>query len=126
MSTPLEVSKSDRPHRDECEVLDFDVDLLGSDDRIHVRYFLHEGRVVEFAMMQQAMVGPDEWADVVKVDCCHDEVHVHRYSSAGVQVSRTVIRPIRSLDDVETGLDEAEELIYEHWEENRRRWNDGR
>ena len=48
------------PEWAECARQDFIVDLLGGEDRLVVRYTVHRGQVVDFAMTQQALMD-DEW-----------------------------------------------------------------
>lgn len=67
-----------------------------------------------------------EWGPILRIDCCHDEVHIHRFDSSGGESVRKVLRKIESADDIRMGYDEGEREIFDHWEENVRRWGGGR
>jgi hypothetical protein len=98
---------------------------VSENDRIIQRMTFLRGRVIEFPLMQEHRQG-NSWWRVVRVDTCHDEVHVHRYAGGGNEFRRDLIKPITCQADVEAGLDEAEALIFDQWEENLRRWHLGR
>ena len=84
------------------------------------------GKLVDFLLKHEVEEDDGIVADVVKVDCCDDEVHIHRYDADGEEVTRTTIRPIYTQDDVVRGLDDAKGLVYERWQENHGRWERGR
>lgn len=98
---------------------------LDADSQIYVRQMVLRGQVVAFAVMQQRLLHGG-WVDVVRVDSCHGEVHVHRWGRSGQELHREVIRPIAGQEDVDYGLDVALEIVEGHWEENLRRWDLGR
>lgn len=81
-------------------------------------------RLASFAVMLYVEEAGDEH-EMARVDCCHDEVHVHYFQRGGDQIDRRVLLDITEPNDVEAGylaamdvMDEAEEI----W----RRWNGGR
>jgi hypothetical protein len=122
-TTPEPVAWS--PDLTRCQIEDYIFDLF-SEDRVCVRMaFDDRKQVVDFAMVQETY---DEglWVPVCKIDCKHNEVHMHWYHQSSRQTERKVIHPIESADDVRRGWDEAAELIYGRWEDNRRRWSGGR
>lgn len=106
--------------------------LLGTSDAVVVSLWTDEnGRIVHFAMVQQTALYVDdeaepEWVEVAKVDCAHGEVHVHRYSSTGRELSKKAFCTINSPDDVTAGYEYAQTVIFDQWEENLRRWEYGR
>ena len=102
------------------------IDLMASGHRIYQRLDVPKGQVVDFCLSHQAYVEDvDAWLDVVRVDCCHGEVHAHHLDREGRQLTRSVIRPIGHVGDVQAGLEEAEALIYDRWEQHARRWDRG-
>lgn len=101
--------------REDCKIDLFD------DDRVVIRQSVDSrNQVVDFSMTQQTLED-GVWSDVCRVDCSHDEVHVHWFDVAGRQVDRTVIRPITCIDEVHRGWDEASDIVFEGWQENLQR-----
>lgn len=109
---------------DEAEEYE-DVIAVAPDAKIIQRYNYVRGKIVEFALIQQQR-HEGEWCDVAKVDTDHSEVHLHRYDVQGNQFDRRVLRPIKCQADVDEGLVVADQVIFDLWEENRRRWENGR
>src|SRR5262249_12465811 len=69
-----------QPDHDACTYDEYNVDLLGTEDRVFVRMWHDEHmRLVDFRLIQLAAAGDDgeEWAEVVKVDCHLNRVHIH-------------------------------------------------
>jgi hypothetical protein len=62
-----------------------------------------------------------EWVDIVRVDCCHQEVHAHRLYADPEAVYK-VLQPIRTPEDLWAGAELAETLVYDEWETHLRRW----
>ncbi len=113
---------------DECgdcvEPLD-DPIWLSETDRVVTRMQLHNGRLVDFAYIQQRLV-VGTWRDVVTFDCRHDEAHVHWHDAEGNRSGRTSIMPISTQQDVEVACDRAAAMLCGEWEENLRRCTSGR
>lgn len=91
---------------DQCRTYD-----VGSHQVFHGVWFGEDGRVTDFCMCIQVPI-EGEWNDVLRIDCCHGEVHVHRFDSGGRE-TRKVLFPVYSQEDVEKGFDQATRLIYE-------------
>jgi hypothetical protein len=82
-------------------------------------------RLVDFAIIQQVLYRGD-WAEVMRVDCCHEMVHVHRFTRRDAEGRREDLLPVTCQEDVDQGWKIAETLINpETWETNERRWRDG-
>lgn len=86
----------------------------------------HKGKMVDFVLKHELEEEEGIFRDIVKVDCCHGEVHIHRYNADGDEVARDPIRPISEQDDLVEGYEEAKVLVYDKWEENFGRWERGR
>lgn len=116
------------PDPDDCEEDHYSLPVADGDrrNRILVRLRTHMTRVIEFAITHQTLDADDEWRNVVRADSCHHEVHVHQFDKSGNQTSRRVLRTVASVDDVDKGYDEAQEVVFEAWEDNLRRWDVGR
>jgi hypothetical protein len=87
-----------------------------------------KGRIIDFAMMLQFLADEEieGWLDVIRIDCSHGTTHGHRFSFAGKEVERFECVTLNGLGDVKLGLDLAEALIYDQWEEHIRRWQNGK
>lgn len=112
------------PSPDDCDEHEYDIYEAADSVHIHVRFVTHLGQPVEFAFTQRVRDGI-RWADVIRIDTCHDEVHVHRFGQSGTEFARTTLWPIEAQADVARGMDEAERLVVDEWEENVRRWRRG-
>lgn len=94
---------------------------LTSEDRGYQRLvFGRRGELVDFAVMQQLLIGKD-WVDVLRFDCRHGRFHVHRFTQRGLE-SKT---DLGDVSDLEGKYDMAVDDITANWEENRRRYRDG-
>lgn len=114
------------PGSAECLAEEFDF-LLGTKAQMCVFLMTCDKRTVRFVLVQKARSrDTGRWEEVARVDTAHNEVHVHRFDRDHNQLSREVIRPIRSFADVGEGFDEAYDLMLNQWEDNERRWRDGR
>jgi hypothetical protein len=81
--------------------------------------------LVDFAMGQQTH-HHGTWRDVMRADCCHGTVHVHRYSRRGKEDPPEHLRSIGGQADIDLGYALVETLINaETCEANERRWRDG-
>jgi hypothetical protein len=103
------------------------LDLTSMDQRVVVRQDRHEqtGELLSFAIMQETQV-EERWMSVVRVDCApgHGGIHLHRFRLGGGEpIRETVLGP---LDDLDAGMKLAEDKVYDAWEENLRRFREGR
>ncbi len=117
--------EADPPDVDDAEEhveqMDFPI-FLTDDDRGHVRVVTGSwGQLVDFAVAQQVRVD-GEWHDVLRYDCAHGTVHLDQYRKGRKKPTK---KAVCGLDQIEEGYKEAEEAIFDHWEENRRRYFDG-
>ncbi len=119
---PLLHSPDDCP---ECVEPPPDPVWLSEVDRAVLRMQLHEGRLVDFAYVQQRLVA-GTWLDVATFDLNHDEAHVHWHDGEGKRSGRTSIMPIMTQEDVDAAYDKAADMLLDQWEENLRRCTDGR
>lgn len=99
---------------------------ISEDARCVQKFSLDEyGRTVEWAVVQMRRDG-DRWRRVAVYDICHGKgVHLHLYDREEVQFTETPLRPVRSYQDVDDGLDYALERVTECWLENERRSDRG-
>lgn len=109
------------PDLDDADVEETVIALVGP-HRVFQKLWFLRGQVVDFVLIQQTQGDGGDWDDVVRTDCCHAEVHAH-YFRGNQEVRRNVFNPITSQADVTAGLDRAETVIYDKWEENLRGWN---
>lgn len=108
---------------DEEHVYDFP---LSVDSSLFVRQVLQRGRLVEFGITHSILRG-GKWRFVARADSCHGTVHLHRYREDGSEVGEPqVLISVFTQEDLETGYNLAEDLVDTQWEENVRRWRDGR
>lgn len=99
---------------------------LGPEGRCIQRLIFHRGQLVWFSMMLEVSVDA-VWHQVARADTCHDEAHLHRFvRGQEEEISRHVLRPIGTVDDVGEGFEHACDLLLDEWEENVRRWNRGK
>lgn len=106
------------PSGDESRVFDLEV------CRVYQGAWYARGRLTDFVVAIQVEVESDEWVDVWRIDCCHGEVHIHRFDAKGND-NRKVLRQIDTQDDVEHGYGIAIDTIYEQYEVALMRWNRG-
>lgn len=104
--------------RDTSEETEYQVYLgAAGEDRVIVRLVTERGQLIDFAMIQETIDG-GQWRAVVRYDCSHGTVHVHRFRHGGRRpMSKKVVA---TLEDIETAFLLAERGIYDAWEENRR------
>jgi hypothetical protein len=94
-------------------------DLL-SDSRI-MECLWFDGRLLTDFVLSHQVDRRGAWVDIVRVDCCDEEVHVHRFTRQGEE-TRKSLRVIRGPVDIKEGFDEAKGLIFDHWQSNERMW----
>lgn len=105
------------------ERIDFD---LGDDGRCIQTMLFHRNQVVWFSVVTQVAID-GHWYDVARADTCHDEAHLHRYvRGRRAEVGRHVLRSIGTIEDAEAGFDEACDRLLDDWEDNVRRWRNGK
>jgi hypothetical protein len=92
---------------------------------ITIRHQECRGLMLDFALMHHVTIDGVP-VEVIRVDCKHSEVHVHRFDAMGNQTSREVLLPISCEDDVESGYALAETIILEGWATNAERSGHGR
>lgn len=119
------------PDIDLTRRIDYVAVLLDQDDRYHVRMdFDARGQLVDFSLAQQRRVVKDgtgnseDWVDVIRVDCCHGEVHAHRSTRSGKRTRRKWCK-IEGPDDVNAGWEYANRAVLDQWPQNLRRWEHG-
>ncbi len=95
-------------------------------DRVQIRMQLHNGRLVDFALIQQRLADGHGWLDVVTADCRHGVVHYHRHDAKGNRSSKQDVLPISTQVDIDVGYETASAMMFDEWEENLRRCTDGR
>jgi hypothetical protein len=95
---------------------------LSEKDRAHLRMVIGgRNRLVDFALTQQIRMAGG-WRDVVRYDCSHGSVHVHRYTG---DMAEAAVREVCDLDDIDYGYAVAVADVLGNWEENRRRYLHG-
>lgn len=83
-------------------------------------------RLAEWAVVQMRRV-EGRWQRVAVYDICHGKgVHVHLYDRREVEFTQVFLRPVRSYQDVEDGLDYALQRVTECWVDNERRSDRGK
>ncbi|MFC1418562.1 DUF7718 family protein [Streptacidiphilus cavernicola] len=108
----------------------FPIDLTDT-DILKVRQVEYRKWVVDFAIMQLTMEA-GEWVHVARIDCCHGMIHRHQFAQNGRDLDgRLEIKAIPADDDnrweiVQDGFYKAIGTMQEEWEDNLRRWRDGR
>jgi len=111
-----------KPYRAGCRQ---DLNYIDLTDvtRVYQSLWYDGSQLTDFVLIQQVKV-KSRWSDVLKVDCCHQEVHAHQRRHDDSK-SRTLLHEIKAVADVRTGLDKANDLIFKHWRNNLRRWERG-
>lgn len=117
--------------RADCRSEGWYVDLLGDSRLFFQQWYDGQNRLADFVIVQEVRISdPDDpaemWAEVVRVDNCHAETHLHQFDQDGREVHRKVLKVLETRADMDIGLDLAEDAIYDHWEDNLRRWLHGR
>lgn len=100
-------------------------------DMLKVREVVYRKFIVDFAIMQLTWQAED-WQHVARIDCCHGMIHRHQFDQQGNNLDgHAEIKVIPGEDDsrweiVQDGYWAALGTMQEEWEENLRRWRDGR
>lgn len=129
MAEPVPPSIYRPPKLEVCEVLVYPVEITPT-DRITVRQQIYRGKVVDFAIMQEAREG-ETWHHVARIDCCHGTIHRHQFIRDGTDVyDHRVIQEIpgppgKGWDVVDGTYDVAQDAMFNEYEDNLRRWRDG-
>ncbi|MFJ7289232.1 hypothetical protein ACIQUC_13015 [Curtobacterium sp. NPDC098951] len=89
--------------------------------RISERIGRRDGRLVYFAIMLDCETN-GEWKNIWRIDCSDDSVHRHVYPN---MKDRSVIRPIRTQNDVESTYATAIDEVETRWQEIESGWRDG-
>ena len=120
----------ERPSDNDCEEIGYSLPCPGSDfgaDRIMLRMVTHHvtSQLVEFAIIQLALHG-GRWREVVIVDSCHGDVHLHRCGrrSEGRIGDPEVMLRITDAQDIQEGYGLAYDRVIDNWASNKERWND--
>jgi hypothetical protein len=107
---------------DEGITHDFPI-YLSDESRAHLRMVVGpRNRLLYFALMHQIQVA-EEWVNVLRYDCSHGYVHVHRFKRG--KAEPVAKRRVCDLDDIDRGYDEAVADVLGNWQENRRRYLNG-
>ena len=108
----------------------FPVELTETDE-FRIRQVMWSRRIVDFAIVQLYRE-EDALNQVAKIDCCHSKIHRHQYTRDGGDLyDHLEIKAIPAdggdrWSIVHAGYYDALGLMQEEWEDNRRRWQDGR
>jgi hypothetical protein len=94
------------------------------DNRVYQGIWRNGPLITDFVLVQQVKIR-SRWRDVLKVDCCHGSVHVHQLTMSGRNDTRE-LQPISKSADLLVGLTKATDIVYDHWENNLRRWKRGK
>ena len=114
------------PPEDECDIddpLDF---LLDQTTRMIQRIWRQDKRIVDFAVVLMARADDNSWQEVAKVDCCHNQVHLHkRRMNKSVDDIRDVLREVTRQEDVEETIDQAFDIVHDQYDQHVREWRYG-
>lgn len=116
------------PYREGAREEAVTIAIPGARARILHSTWWDGGLLTDFLVLQQVDIGRSdqpEWTDIVRVDCCHQEVHSHRLY-ADPDVVYRVIKKIETPEDLQAGAEEAESHVYDEMDEHLRRWEHGR
>jgi hypothetical protein len=112
-----------KPYHAGCRQDDNYIDL-SEDSRVYQSLWYDGHQLTDFVLIQQVR-RKSRWSDVVKVDCCHQEVHAHQRRHDDSE-TRKLLQQVTAPGDLRIGLDKATDLIFKHWTNNLRRWARGR
>ena len=115
-----------KPYRFGTRDESFSASLIGPTQLFTVMWW-DSGRLADFLILQQVEGdgGEGEWDDIIRIDCCHNEVHMHRLYADPDAVYK-VIRPICTSEDLMKGYDMAVDMMNDEWGEHMRKWQGGR
>jgi hypothetical protein len=100
-------------------------------DTLKIRRVMYHEKIVDFAIMQFTLEG-DDWHQVARIDCCHSMIHRHQFTRDGRDLyDHLEIKAIPAdggdrWNVVHAGYFDAYAIMFEEWEDNVRRWRDGR
>lgn len=97
---------------------------LVGEARVVQRWKEHDGKVIWFAFMCSLLVY-GQWWDVLRVDTCDGEAHIHRFGRDGTEQSRQHLCSVSTIADVDKAWDHACDLVFDQSDENLRRWANG-
>ena len=112
-----------------CDETVFPVEMSPTDQFV-VRQRIYKGKVVDFAVMQQTRVSPDDpWREVARIDCCHGRIHRHRFACDDPSVDDNVtladIPAQGGWEFVDSHYDETSRVLFDSWEDELWRWRNG-
>lgn len=122
---PDRPDRYERPPLEDCEEYKQTFDLaVGHKMGLRQRFLRGRNELVDFAVWQKTFDG-GAWHDVVRIDCAHGEVHVHRYTRAGEEHRQVleVIPPDGGPPVIDRWFTRAEGMMQNGWYENVGRWN---
>jgi hypothetical protein len=111
-----------KPYRDGARLDENYIDLTDT-DRVYLALWYDDHQLTDFVMIQQ-IKRRSRWSEIVKVDCCHQEVHAHQRKPDDSETRKT-LQEVQGPADLRIGLDKANDLIFKHWQNNVRRWRRG-
>lgn len=110
--------------------LNFKAEITETDE-LRIRQVVYTEKIVDFAIMQLHWEGQCHH-QVARIDCCHSMIHRHQFTRDGHDLyDRLQIKAIPAdggtrWNIVDAGYHEVLALMYDEWEDNLRRWRDGR
>jgi len=105
-------------HRDEQHI------EFSPNDRVYQSLWRDGHLLTDFVMVQQVKIR-GKWRDILKIDCCHQAVHVHHLRLNGSETVKS-LQEVNHPADLGIGLEKAQDLIFDKWNNNVRRWERGR
>lgn len=128
MAMPVETGERERwypPKPSTGETYSITIPILPGGLIVGRTVFDEAHRMTEFCLVAQVL-HDGAWWEVVRVDTCHGEVHAHYMYRTRVEEEPETILPIYNQNDVDRGYQRAEKMLITCWEDNVRRWRDGR
>lgn len=118
------------PPVEECDEADESPYEMTPADTLHVLYRKRRGKVVHF-VLTQATYHHGDWHNVARIDTWHGTIHRHQLDRNGDDVGEPeVLVRIPAGEEgwpvVDQGYTDAWGLMFNEWEDNLRRWRDGR
>lgn len=97
---------------------------FNKDNRVYQSIWRDGRLTTNFVLVQQLKV-KGRWRDVLKIDCCHGAAHVHHLTMSGKNDTKD-LQKIEKPADLLVGLEKATGLVFDHWQNNVRRWTRGK
>ena len=100
-------------------------------DELRIRRRIYREKIVDFAVMQLAWEGSERF-EIARIDCHHGMIHRHQFTRDGTELGgRLEIKAIPADGGdrwgiVHAGYFECLSAMQAEWEDNLRRWRDGR